>query len=355
MSVRARLERLRASALTLVQAALAATIAWWVATLLFTGPPPFFAPVAALITLALSGGGRGRRAFEVAAGVTVGIAVADTLVYLLGSGVPQLGLIVLLSMCVAVLLGGGVLQVTQAGVSAAFVVTLEQPEGYVFDRTFHAALGAAFALLVSYVLLPLNPLRLVRDAAGPVLHELAGTLEDIAAALDAHDLDGSKQALLRARAADPLARDFTEALVAGRETAVASLPRRRALGAIDVYTHAGAHLDLAVRNVRVIARSAVRALEVGDRVPPGATQALRELGVAVAALAPWLDDASRSAPVREAALRAAAAGNATLEQTANLSVSVIVGSVRSAAVDLLRSTGMEREDAVGRVREAQPS
>jgi hypothetical protein len=40
-----------------------------------------------------------------------------------------------------------------------------------------------------------------------------------------------------------------------------------------------------------------------------------------------------------------------LEQTANLSVSVIVGSVRSAAVDLLRSTGMGREEAVARVRE----
>ena len=39
-----------------------------------------------------------------------------------------------------------------------------------------------------------------------------------------------------------------------------------------------------------------------------------------------------------------------LEQTANLSVSVIVGAVRSAAVDLLRSLGIEREEAVRRVR-----
>ena len=312
---------------------------------------PFFAPVAALIALALTGGQRGRRALEVAVGVTIGIAVADTIVYFVGSGVLQLTLVVLLAMAIAVLLGGSVLAVTQAGVSAAFVVALEQPEGFVFDRTYHAAIGAACALLVSYVILPLDPLRLVRRAAGPVLSELAGSLEDIAAALDAGDLDAAKAALIRARAADPLARDFADALTTGRETAVAALPRRRSLRAIDVYTHAGAHLDLAVRNVRVLARGAVRALEVGDHIPPGATAALRELAAAVRDLDPWLHDQTAVEAVRAHALAAAHEASSVLEQTANLSVSVIVGAVRSAAVDLLRSIGTERDEAVRLVRE----
>jgi hypothetical protein len=283
--------------------------------------------------------------------VTVGIAVADAVVYYVGSGIIQLTVIVLLSMAVAVLLGGSVLAVTQAGVSAAFVVTLEQPDGFLFDRTYHAAVGAACALLVSYVILPLDPLRLVRGAAGPVLRELAGTLEDIAAALDARDVEAAKTALLRARAADPLARDFTEALVTGRETAVAALPRRRALRAIDVYTHAGAHLDLAVRNVRVLARGAVRALEVHDHIPPGATAALRELAAAVRSLEPWLHDRQADAAARGHAVAAAREASAVLEHTANLSVSVIVGSVRAAAVDLLRSIGLDRDEAVGLVRD----
>jgi hypothetical protein len=349
--LRARIDRLRASALSLVQAAVAAGLAWAVATEVFNQQRPFFAPVAALISLALTGGQRGRRAFEVAAGVTVGIAVADAIVYYVGSGVIQLTVIVLLSMVVAVLLGGSVLAVTQAGVSAAFVVTLEQPEGFLFDRTEHAAIGVACALLISWVILPLNPLRLIRGAAGPVLRELAGTLEDVAAALDTRDLEKAKKALLRARAADPLARDFTEALVTGRETAVAALPRRRALSALDVYIHAGAHLDLAVRNVRVLARSAVRALEVGDHVPPGATAALREMAAAVRGVDPWLHDQSNVEESRTHAVAAAQLASAVLEQTANLSVSVIVGGVRSAAVDLLRATGLDREEAVRRVRE----
>jgi hypothetical protein len=41
-----------------------------------------------------------------------------------------------------------------------------------------------------------------------------------------------------------------------------------------------------------------------------------------------------------------------LEQTTNLSVSVIVGQVRSTAVDLLRTTGMEPAAARARIRGA---
>ena len=89
MSLHARFERLRASALSLVQAALAAGLAWAVATEVLDEQRPFFAPVTALITLAITGGQRGRRALEVGAGVTIGIAVADAIVHFVGSGIVQ--------------------------------------------------------------------------------------------------------------------------------------------------------------------------------------------------------------------------------------------------------------------------
>jgi hypothetical protein len=50
-------------------------------------------------------------------------------------------------------------------------------------------------------------------------------------------------------------------------------------------------------------------------------------------------------------VRAARHASAVLEQTTNLSVSVIVGQVRSTAVDLLRSVGMAPEEARARIRE----
>jgi hypothetical protein len=249
-----------------------------------------------------------------------------------------------------VALGGSPGVVGQTGVSAAFVVALEDPEGFDFARTAHTAIGVTAALLMSYVVLPIDPLRLVRDAAGPVLAELAGTLDDVAAALAAHDPEAATAALQRARSTDPLAAQFAGALVAGRETALAALPRRRALEAIETYGAAGAQLDLAVRNVRVIARAARRVLEKGDRVPSEACEALRELAAAVRALEPWLRDHTEVEEIRRRAVAAAARADAALEQTANLFVTTIVVSVRSAAIDVLRGTGLERDEALALVR-----
>ncbi len=56
--------------------------------------------------------------------------------------------------------------------------------------------------------------------------------------------------------------------------------------------------------------------------------------------------------VREHALRAAATATHVLEGTGNLSVSVIVGQVRSTATDLVAGTGMDTDDAVEAVSRA---
>jgi hypothetical protein len=54
--------------------------------------------------------------------------------------------------------------------------------------------------------------------------------------------------------------------------------------------------------------------------------------------------------VHEPALRAAATATEVLESTGNMSVSVIVGQVRSTATDLLAGTGMAPEEAAAQVQ-----
>ena len=78
---------------------------------------------------------------------------------------------------------------------------------------------------------------------------------------------------------------------------------------------------------------------------------MRELAAAVRALADALEGRGSMERVREHALRAAATATLVLEGTGNLSVSVIVGQVRSTATDLLVGTGLDSDkavDAVGR-------
>ena len=99
-------------------------------------------------------------------------------------------------------------------------------------------------------------------------------------------------------------------------------------------------------------RGAVRAIAQGDNVPPPVPEALRELADAVRRLEATLDEGGDETAVREPALRAAARATLVLEQTANLSVSLIVVQVRATAVDLLRGSGLDREEAERQVREA---
>jgi len=352
-SMRARFERLALAWRSLVQTAVAATLAYIVATEVVGHPRPFFAPIAAIITLGITVGQRRRRAVELALGVAVGIAIADLLVLVMGTGVAAIALVVPLAMATAVFLGSGQIFANQAAVSAVLVAVLQPPgNGLSGARFVDALIGGGIALLVNSLVLPADPLRLVRRAAEPVLDELALTLEAIAKAIEARDREQAERALLRARDLDELEDRLREAVAVSRETARFAPARRRDRGHVDLYADAAAQIDLAIRNVRVLARGAVRGARLGENLPPEVATAIRDLAEAVARLRDALAEPDRADAVRAPALRAAARATLVLEATGNLSVTVVVGQVRSTAVDLLRGSGLTYEEAAELVREA---
>jgi uncharacterized membrane protein YgaE (UPF0421/DUF939 family) len=353
VSMRTRVERLRVSWRSILQAGVAAGFAWVIATEVFGHPRPFFAPVAAIITLGLTISERGRRAVEVAIGVAVGIAVGDLLVLGIGVGAAQLSLVVMLATALAIFLGSGQMLATQAAVSAALVATLQPPtDGVTFARFLDALAGGAVALVVNALLLPADPVALIRRAARPVLDELAATLDDCAVAIVRRDRSLADAALVRARGIDELSDRFADAVAVARETTVYAPLRRRSRSRVDDYGEAAARIDLAVRNVRVLARGTIRAIRLDENVPPPVADAVHELAAAVHAFSGSLDDPARAAAVHDHALRAAATATQVLETTGNLSVSVIVGQVRSTATDLLQGTGMSHDAAAEEVSRA---
>lgn len=352
-SLRVRLERVKVAWRSVVQAGLAAAAAYLIATEVLGHVRPFFAPVAAIITLGLTVSERGRRAFELTIGVAVGIAVADVVISGIGVGTWQLAFVVMLTVLVALFVGRGQLLVNQAAVSAALVATLQPPsQGISFARFLDALVGGVVALLVSGLILPVRPQAMIRRSAWPVLDELAGTLEDVAGALEARDMRAAEAALARAREIDDLIEAFDEAVGMARETTRFAPQRRRERPAVETWVVAANQIDLAVRNVRVLARGAIRALRLDENVPGEVAEALRDLAAAVRAFDAALDGDRDVDTVRGPALRAAAGATLVLERTGNLSVSVIVGQVRSTATDLLTATGMSAEDASAAVREA---
>jgi uncharacterized membrane protein YgaE (UPF0421/DUF939 family) len=348
----AGIDRLRANGWSVLQTAVAASVAYFLAVILLGHERPFFAAIAAVISLGVTLGQRMRRAVELVFGVAFGLMVADLLVLVLGTGVAQIGVVVLLAMAAAVFFGGGPLLVNQAAISALLVVVLQPPDA-VFSpaRFLDALVGGGIALAVNY-LFPINPERLVERAARPIFDELVMVLEDIAAALRSGDRERAERALLDARRIDDdQVKSFYEALAAGHETARLSPTRRRTLEHLELYANAGTRIDLAVINTRVLARGAANAARRGDTVPPQLPEAVLDLSQAVKALATYLEEPGGPDETRRFALEAARKATEILQERHDLAISVLVGQVRSAAVDLLRSTGMDQASALQALEE----
>ncbi len=355
--IEARRARVIATARPILQSAVAASLAWLVATELVGHSTPFFAPISAVITLGLTVGERRARAVELALGVAVGIAIADLLVALIGTGAWQIGVVVALAMVGATLVGGGPLLASQAAASAVLVATLQPPDGaFDFTRAVDAATGAAIGLLVGSILLPVDPLRLARKDLAPVIDGLAAALDHIAKAVEDRDeaeADRAVEAVARLR---PEHDELEDSITAAADAARLSLGRRGALVEIGKLAELARHLRLEIADARSLARGVGRAVATGDATPPEVSASIAELAEATRALH-LLEDVGPG-PAREAAVRAAAVANTVLDETGNMSALHIVGQVRLIAVDLLRATGMERpraQDAVRSTLDPHPS
>jgi uncharacterized membrane protein YgaE (UPF0421/DUF939 family) len=297
--LRTRRERIVAGARPILHSAVAASLAWLVATEVVGHEQPFFAPISAVITLGLTVGQRRRRAIELAIGVSMGIAIADALVAAIGTGTWQIGIVVALAMAAAALVGGGSLLASQAGASAVLVATLQPPEGgFDFNRALDALVGGGVALLVSSLLLPVHPMRLVRESAEPVLDRLVEALGQIATALTTRQPETADAALLAVARVDGAHEHLLESLEAAGEAARLSPQRRGSLEGIDRVSVAAGELGRAIENVRALARGAVRATSLDDAIPREAVQAVEELARSTEALRDYLDDGSPEPPAR---------------------------------------------------------
>lgn len=346
------LGRLQTGALPIVQTAFAASLAWFLASTLLGHERPFFAAIAAVISLGVVVGQEGRRVLELVFGVACGLAVADVLVRVIGTGTVQIGVVIALAMAVAWLLGGGPMLVSEAGVTALFTVMLDPTtSGWSPDRFIDASLGAGVALAVRAVF-PSDPREIVERAAHPIFDDLVEALRETAEALRNGDLAMAEHALQKARETDARVGDFKAALDAGYDTAKLSPPRRRALGQLGYYATAADQLDLAVRNVRVLARAAVTMVREGMEAPEELSDTILDLARAVEALATYIEEPEHPLDTRRFALEAAEEATAVLQERSDLQTSIMVGQIRSTAVDLLRASGMTSSESLQALHEA---
>jgi uncharacterized membrane protein YgaE (UPF0421/DUF939 family) len=335
--------RLHARQLPILQTAAAAVCAWYLAILILPDPRPAFAAIAAVIAIGATYGQRVGRAIQLVGGVVVGITVADLILEVIGSGGWQLGVMVILAMSAAVLLGGGELLVAEAAVSAILLVALDPggAEGFSLVRILEAVIGGAVALAVSSFFFPPDPALAAARAAQSVFEGLGRSLRRLGQALAAGDPSIAERTLVEARAIDSQLRIVEDELATGRETARFTPPRRAARVQLDRYARSLHQVDFAVRNTRVLARHVLRIVREGGVAPAAVAEALDKLSEAVWQLAASYDAPGHAAEARALAIRAA---EAAALPDARPDVAIIAGQVRSVAVDLVRAAELVAGD-----------
>ena len=169
----AALNRLRSRWFNLVQTAVAAGLAWYIAHDLLAHPQPFFAPIAAAVCLSITNVLRALRAVQMMVGVTLGIGIGVLVEELMGTGTVPIAVAALLALSVAVLIGQGfigqgMMFANQTVVSSILVLALFR-SGIGWERIFDALIGGSLAIVFAILLFPADPLEVLGRARVGVL------------------------------------------------------------------------------------------------------------------------------------------------------------------------------------------
>lgn len=347
-SAKRRLQRLRGRAFMIIQCAVTAGLAWFLANLL-VGPRPFFAAVAAIVTLGFSFGQRWRRAFEVSVGVAVGVGIGDLFVRVFGAGHWQIVLVCVIAMSIAVLLGAGTLMTTQAGVQAIIAITLFPNPTAGLSRWLDALVGCGLALIVAMIA-PAGPIRKPSRLAAAFLQDSAATLRAAAEALRDDDMEAAEAVLDRARRGEDQLDDLEEASQEGVAVVRSSPFLRHRLQTVRSFAALYPSLDRMSRNLRVLARRTAVALWRSESVPLSYIVVLEELADVISFMAGEMYQQRLPTAARD---RLVAVGEATsdLPIHESLSAAVVLAQVRSMVVDLLELTGLSSAEARGLIPE----
>lgn len=356
-SLESRFLRVRKRLFTIVQVAVAAGLAFWVARSIFDHPAPFFAPITVVIILGLTGGDRIRRALELSLGVTVGVGLGDLLVHYLPGGMWQIPLIVGISLLVASFLSKSPLVSNQVAIGSILIATILPPgtEGGGPDRMIDAFIGSVIGL-ATIALLPSSPLTSGRQEVSKLLGIVSSVLDDVAVALDAHgtrDAHELDQALDAVHNSQPDIDNMVSAAKVGREVSNISplmWGSRRRVRSLERLIPP---VENAMRNTRVIARRAMVLSQDGDSVSTRLINIVDELADIAASLSDVFDartEANEAQDIPELVRRlqiiGARSDMGVISDDGVLSEYVILAQARSITADLLEVCGWSRESAL---------
>jgi uncharacterized membrane protein YgaE (UPF0421/DUF939 family) len=240
----------------------------------------------------------------------------------------------------------------QAGATAVLIATLTpSTPNLEFPRLADALIGGAVAIVVTSVLLPLNPLRVINRAGRPALDLLADQLEAAAAALQHRDAARAQAARDRLRNNKKEMAAFSEAAQGAQEASVLSpVHWDTRQETISRYISAVDPVDRAMRNSGTLIRRAVTLIEDEEPVPAPMPAAVSALADAVRALRREFARGATPRQARRQALRAVCQAGRAYRAGVGFSGAVVIAQVRTTVSDLIVASGVSQDDANDMVR-----
>ncbi|GIG37287.1 FUSC family protein [Cellulomonas pakistanensis] len=351
--VRQGRSRVRTAFVPILQAVVAAGVAYWIGHELLGHSAPFFAPVSAWIALGFTADRDLRRVAELAVGVAIGVGLGDLVVHVIGTGAWQVALVLLVSALIARFLDRGPMLTTQAGVQAIVIVGLPavSASGGPVGRWTDALVGGLVALAVA-ALTPSDPRRRPRAQGRAAVEELAGMLRLLARGMRSGAAPDVEDALIRGRASQPALDEWQDAASSARDLARVSPAARRHRTELAWVGQSAVRVDRAVRNSRVLARRALASVQAEGRPHDlgAVADAVDRVALAADALAGALGSGAEPLRAREDLLRLAGELDPFTLTPDDLQAQSLLLLVRSLVVDLLEAAGVDARAA----REALP-
>jgi uncharacterized membrane protein YgaE (UPF0421/DUF939 family) len=341
--VSASFARLRSAWWPIVQAAVASGLAWWLTHDVLGHPQPFFAPIAAAISLSAAVGRRWRNAVQMMFGVTLGIAIAEGVVVITGIGVLPLTLCVLIAMAAGVLFSSVPMFVNQSAASAILVVALRS-SGIAGERLIDAWIGGGCALAISMLLFPPHPLPLLARSIRGALQGVADALHGAAEALSRRRANDADTTLAITQSVHDRLAALTQARAAARDVVQLAPLRRRYRPDIERADMRAAHVGLLANTALTLIRLSAAVLDSGEEPPAHLAPSLEELADATGTLA-------RGATTSERERVRRAVRNLAEQPASSYGPPAIAAAelqLHAAAFDLLRVMRDQDEDAAWR-------
>ena len=241
------------SAPAILQIVLAATASYAFTVLVLGHANPIFSVTVAITALGFTRDARPRRILSTAIGMVTGIVLSELLLLLIGQGLWQMSIVLLIALTSARFITGSAAFALTVGIQAMLVYIMPAPEGGAFIRSLDGLIGGLTALIFTAII-PRDPRGLANKDANKLFNIFLDSLDALKLAVRNVDVAIVDEALTRVRRSQPLVDNWRLSLDSAIAISRISPFLRKYQDELSGQVRLMRGMDLATRNLRVVVR-----------------------------------------------------------------------------------------------------